>query len=47
MTATLGLTCSGDTAFAYTSDLLGFNTFDIVCNSVINDYLGGGGCTDR
>ena len=46
MTATLGVNnFPGDTAFAYTSDLLGFNTRDIVCNSVINDFLGGGGCT--
>ena len=46
MTATLGANIwEPDTAFAYTSDLIGFNTFDIVCNSVINDYLGGGGCT--
>jgi hypothetical protein len=47
MTATLGANWFSDTAFAYTSDLLGFNTFDIVCNSVINDYLGGGGCTEQ
>ena len=46
MTATLGANWFSDTAFAYTSDLIGFNTFDIVCNSVINDYLGGGGCTE-
>ena len=47
MTATLGLNGYSDTAFAYTDDgtLLGFNTSNIVCNSVINDYLGGGGCT--
>ena len=48
MTATLGINnFPGDTAFAYTSDLLGFNTRDIVCNAVINDYLGGGGCTKQ
>ena len=45
MTATLGSNIWSDTAFAYTSTLLGFNTSNIVCNSVINDYLGGGGCT--
>jgi hypothetical protein len=45
MTATLGINKFSDTAFAYTSTLLGFNTRDIVCNSVINDFLGGGGCT--
>ena len=48
MTATLGINnFPGDTAFAYTSDLLGFNTLDIVCNADINDYLGGGGCTEQ
>ena len=51
MTATLGLNnygmANGDTAFAYTSDLLGFNTLDIVCDAAINDYLGGGGCTKQ
>jgi len=49
MTATLGINNFGsatNTAFAYTSDLIGFNTLDIVCNSVINDYLGGG-CTEQ
>jgi hypothetical protein len=45
MTATLGSNMFSDTAFAYTSTLLGFNTNNIVCNSVINDFLGGGGCT--
>ena len=46
MTATLGPNkWQPDTAFAYTSDLLGFNTYDIVCDAVINAYLGGGGCT--
>jgi len=43
MTATLGRL--GDLDFAYTSSLLGFNTSDIWCNSIINDFLGGGGCT--
>jgi len=45
MTATLGSNKWSDTAFAYTSTLLGFNTSNIVCNSIINDFLGGGGCT--
>ena len=45
MTATLGRI--GDLDFAYTSNLLGFNTSDIECNSVINDFLGGGGCTEN
>jgi hypothetical protein len=43
MTATLGRI--GDLDFAYTSNLLGFNTSNIVCNDVINESLGGGGCT--
>lgn len=46
MTATLGPNWFSDTAFAYTSNLLGFNTYDIVCDSAINDSLGGGGCTE-
>ena len=47
MTATLGLNGYSDTAFAYTSTLLGFNTRNIECNSVINDFLGDGGCTEN
>jgi len=42
MTATLGRI--GDLDFNYTSDLLGFNTSNIVCNSVIDASLPGG-CT--
>ena len=45
MTATLGLNGYSDIAFAYTSTQLGFNTRDIVCNDIINEYLGGSGCT--
>jgi hypothetical protein len=42
MTATLGRI--GDLDFNYTSNLLGFNTSNIVCNSVIEASLPGG-CT--
>jgi hypothetical protein len=45
MTATLGRI--GDLDFAYTSNLLGFNTSNIVCNDVINEYIGAGGCTEN
>jgi hypothetical protein len=49
MTATLGLNkfgiANGNTAFNYTSNLLGFNTRDIVCNSVIDAALPRGSCT--
>jgi hypothetical protein len=38
MTATLG-------DFAFTSTLFGFNTHNIVCNSIIDEFIGGGGCT--
>lgn len=44
MTATLGLNGYSDTAFNYTSNLLGFNTSNIQCNSVIDASLSGG-CT--
>jgi hypothetical protein len=47
MTATLGLNGYSDIAFNYTSNLLGFNTRNIVCNDVINEYIGGGGCTEN
>jgi hypothetical protein len=47
MTATLGLNGYSDIAFNYTSNLLGFNTRNIVCNDVINESLGGGGCTEN
>jgi hypothetical protein len=40
MTATLG-------KFAYSGSLLGFNTHDIVCNSIINELIGGSGCTSN
>jgi hypothetical protein len=42
MTATLGRI--GDIDFNYTSNLLGFNTSNIVCNSIIDAALPGG-CT--
>jgi hypothetical protein len=42
MTATLGRI--GDLDFAYTSTLIGFNTSNIVCNSIIDAALPGG-CT--
>jgi hypothetical protein len=47
MTATLGLNGYSDIAFNYTSNLLGFNTSNIVCNSVIDAYIGGSGCTEN
>ena len=44
MTATLGRI--GDLDFAYTSTLIGFNTSNIVCNSIIDAALPGG-CTEN
>jgi hypothetical protein len=46
MTATLGLNGFSDIAFNYTSNLLGFNTRNIVCNSIIDAALPGG-CTEN
>ena len=42
MTANLGSGLGG-IDFAYTSTLLGFNTNNIVCDSIIDDFIGG--CT--
>jgi len=40
MTATLG-------DFAFDGTLLGWNTHNIVCNDIINDLVGGDGCTQN
>ena len=45
MTALLG-SAFGGTDFAYTGNLLGFNTHDIVCNSVIDALVGGCGSNE-
>jgi hypothetical protein len=45
MTATLGSGLGGGIDFAYTSTLLGFNTNHIVCDSIIDEFVGG--CTSN